>query len=771
MGYKTWGVAIEGLGATASGWGPLIWRGGMQPAGTTFVQLVSVSTDFRSLVSTAEVGLAPPQLSASELDPLTGSVRAGAVQLRLSATAEVCAALLSQARARRPDTVLQTAVDATLDELDLVPAPTIGASLHIGEETVWVLGPLGGDTYSVVRAIAGTTASAHEAGTNCYERPTYWAGRSIWIVELELDAARAVTSERIVWRGVLSEPPNATQSTGQVTLRAEAILGTLKRAKINRAPQAHSAVDPALVPYAGTKGVQVYGEIVPDNLDPLSTSVRKTSAWAVDGRWKAMQLGSSVVLTRAGLTYDGFPALSSPQFKAGERVEAPYWELAVWSEQLDQLIFDATGDPGVSPTIACAYPYHPLTIAAAILFSSTSANEEDPLVYDVLAPQLSLGVPWLADYDAWDDAIAATAHIKVGLLVLAWDGKPESVWSLVTEQLLPAYGFALSEGAGGKLKPIEIGLVDVGQYAAAPLVTPLPEVWEWTPSAFGALDQIVATIGATPWQPGRRVQVTGEGVRIETAGRASRILNPASVEVDWPTLLPASAEAVGATQIASRLVWRYDGLPVVTAVLPATQSWELGQIIRIARPDGLISSILFDEGGARVDDLWETVSLVAQIVSLRPDIERGRYEVKLLLTNYTYGRTAKWRAPAVRIKSRTGSGTYLIEGGSSDFSRVESDALTLTSGDQVALVTANIAPKASPAIVNTITPSGLDWAITLNAEFSVIGAAGDWIQLADSTTYTNTNVVTGEPYPYTWMTDQIALDRPGSTTTDPDEYS
>lgn len=768
MGYKAWGVMVEGIGVT-SALGATVWAGGALLADTSLVVVLGQTSFVR-----AEVGLAAPQLSATELDPLTGAVRAGATQLRLSAKPLVTAAFLSQARARRPTSALGAAATAADTVLTLTPAPPLGAPLFIGEEVVFVDSSAGGDDYNVSRGCGGTLASAHEAGTNAYAQPTYWAGRAVWLVELFLTPERAIASSRVVWRGVLTEAPSTTQSTGQVTLRAESILGTLRRARVNRDPIPHSGVERALAPYRGTLGVQVFGELVEDGELLLRTGVRKQVAWLAAGRWKAMQIGESVVLTRTGVTYTGFPVLGSPQFEEGEQpIPAPYWELAVFSEALDALIFAATGDEGVTPTLSCAYPYHPLTIAAALLAASPDPDTEDPLAYDVLAPQMSLGVPWLLGFSAWDALIARTAHLKVGPLVLAWNGSREEVWTLVTEQLLPAYGFALSSTAAGELVPIEIGLVDLEQYADAPLVEPLPEVWEWTPAAFGALDQIIAEIGALPWREGRRVVVSGGGVRSESAGRATRILDPSSIEVRWPTIPAAAAEQVGATQLAARLVWRYDGLPVVTAALPASEVWELGQIIRLEKPDGLLSSILFDELGARVDDLWDTATLVAQIVSLRPDIERGRYEVRLLLTNYSYGRIAKWRAPGARIAAVIGGGVYTVSGLTSDFAEGDvSDAPTLTVGDEVTLVDSALGHRATSTVTAISDPGGGGaWSVTVSPNFSPAGVAGNWIIAGDSDRYDNTAVVGGEPYPYVWMTDDVTLDRPGSTTSEPDEYS
>lgn len=767
MGYKACGIAIEGIGvASGSAYGPALFAYGPLALGG------ALTLDGQPCAAYASTLAQPPQLSATELDTSTGTIRSGALQVQLHARDEVTRALLAQARARRPAAALTQAATKTATTIQLSPQQPAGTVLYVEEEVIYVLTPSTGDDHLVLRGCGGTVAAPHAAAVSAYTQPSYWIGRAVSLVELDVRDDGLILSTRIAWRGYLSSAPEATNSTATIQLKAEDALGVLKRARINRAPTPHSGTAP-LIPYYGSRGPQVWGQLTEDGTSGYTTGVRKLTPWLTDGGLKAMQVGQTMILTRMNVTVTGLPMLDTPVFEADEEVSGPYWELAVWSPAVDAYVLAQTGKPGVAPTINCAYPYHPLTIAAALLFSSPDTDYADPLAWDVMHPQFSLGVPWLMDYDAWDQMIRRTSHVKVDLVTLGWDGGEEEIWDFVTRQLLPAYGFALGCSATGRLKPIEIGLADVGRWASAPVVQPLPGVWEWTSGVLGALDAIYVTVGTTPWRPGRRVMVTGEGVRTVSAGRATRILQPASVELDWPTINASSAEALGSTQVASQLIWRYDGLPMVSCQLPGSQAWQVGDYVRLARPDSLVTPILFDRAGARVDTLWGQAELLGQLVSVRPSVERGHYDVRLLLTNYTYGRLGTWRAPAARILSRPGTAQYAIDGTQSDFGEETSDALALTPGDEVQLRNRALGLKGSVRVVNSVAFAGAHWVVTLASDFSPNGAAGDWLYLASSADYANSAVpgAAGFDYPYTWMTDGLTLTRPGSTTSDPDQYS
>lgn len=761
MGYRAYGVLIEGIGAGDSG--AICWAGGWP-----LTSGLTLSVEGRLVRVTRDALAMAPQLSATELDPLTGALRSGAIQITLHATPAVTAALLAQAIARQPATTLQAALTAGATSAQLAPAPSVGALLHLGEEVIGVVADLGGGVYQISRALSGSIAAAHAAGLNAYAAPPWWVGRQVTLITMDAtEAGGVVGSPRIVWRGYMTEPPQAARSSATVVLRAEDALATLRRVEINRNAAPYNASAP--LPVQGTtQGLTAFGELVPRDLVPR---VRKLAAWASGGAIRAMQIGQSVELTLQDVTPTGQPELGSPRPTDPDApLAGPYWELAVWSRQLDDHIANAYGEGGVSPTLSATLPHHPLTIAAALLGSSTDRDTEDPLVYDLLQPEWSAGVGYLLDTSAFTQMITRTSHLEVDRLVLGWDGQRVDVYRLITEQLLPAYGFALSPGPTGLLRPILIGPADVQDYASAAQVEALPGSWEWESGIGGALDALTARIGALPWREGREIVVTGQGERTNPGGRATRVVTPRTAEYEFPSIAPTAAEGYGATELTGRLIWRYDGLPRVRCQLPEGQTaYWVGQWVRVQKPDGLLSNILFDRAGAR-SDAWDTQPYLGQVMSVRYDVQRGRWDVELLLANFALGRAMRWRAPSARIKSIPSAGVYRIAG-VGDFDGATSDALTLAVGDQVRAADEALAPGAEVRTITAITAAGSDWDITLSSNFGSPPAVGGWLQLATSANYTNPAILgAAEPYPYAFMTDDATLARPGGADI-PDEFA
>ena len=762
MGFRAYGVVIEGIGGGQSGGD--CWLGGAYVAAST------LAVGGRTCQVRRDALAAQPQLSATELDPLTGELRSGSVQITLHATALVTAALLAQAIARRPTTVLQADLTAGATSASLAPAPPVipGGLLHLVEEVVSVDADLGGGVYEITRQRCGTQPQAHGAGLNAYSAPPWWIGRSVTLVTVDVDELGASATPRIVWRGYLTQAPEAGRSSSTVLLRAEDALSTLRRVSVNRSATPYNERAP--LPVQGTtRGLTVFGELTPRDLVPR---VRKLAPWATAGLWRAMQIGQSLILTAQDVTPTGQPELGSPRPSDPDApVDGPYWELAVWSRLLDEQIAAEYGDAGVSPTLGCDQPYHPLTIVAALLGSSTDRADEDGLIYDVMQPEWSAGVGYLLDYDAFGQMISRTAYLEVDQLILGWDGARAPVYELVTQQLLPAYGFALTVGPGGLLRPIQIGPADVLDYASAVQVSPLPEVWAWESGIGGALDALSATIGALPWREGREIVVTGQGVRVQAGGRATRLVTPRSAEAQYPSLSPTAAEGYGATELIARLIWRYDGLPVVRCQLPeGPQPYWLGQWVRLLKPDGLLTPILFDRDGARSEG-WDGAAYLGQITSLRYDVQRARYDVELLLANYALGRVMRWRAPSASVKSIPSAGVYRVEGLVSDFDAPTSDALAFEAGDEVRSSNIALGGLSEARVISSIVAAGDDWDITLVSDFSAPPSVGDWLQLGAAGDYSNTAVVgPSEPYPYANMTDGATLTRPGGTD-DPDEFA
>lgn len=770
MVYETLGVLVEGLAVPGLAAGILLLQGSTSGAST--------GPSSTWVIPRAIIGA--PNLSAIGLDPLTGDVRSGALSVQLSATQELCALFARQARARKVDVVLNADLSSVALQADM--SGVSGAInpddlLYLGDELIRVVGLDSGTVWDIERAYAGTPQQGHRAGSNMYRTPPFWVGRAVTIYRVILEPVfQQVSSFEPIWRGYLTEPPSVGQSVTSISLKAEDALSSLRRAVINRAPLRHRGAAP-LIPYRANDGsVALSALIEAENGVRSDTSVhRRFTNWIADGGIKVLQIGDkSIVLTYGDVVQmPGVALLDSAPLVEGEEITGPIVEVALWSKTVDQAVSDTLGVAGPSPTIRCEYPYHPLTIAAALLFSDSTDSDEDPLAYNVMHPSCTLGVGFLANLTQWDNLIRKTSHIEIDKLCLFWNGEPLQVFNFITRGLLPAYGFLLAADAEGKLRPIQIGLADVEQFALAPQTRPISGSWEWALSSHGALDAIEATIGESPWREGRKVEVAASGVRDPLSGsRATRMSRREDSSANFPTVAASTAESYGAARLANILAWRYDGLPVVSCLLQAEEPWYLGQFIRLLRPEGLVSPILFNLDGTKVDDLWNTASLIGQIIKLRPDLQRNRYEVEVLLTNYSYGRAARWRAPAARIKARIGIGQYTVEGLASDFGEPASDALSLAVGDDLILCNPALGLKSGLLrSVTSITPSGADWLVTLNADFGVAGTLNDWLYLGTSAQYLNASIVPGEDFVYTFLTTAASLPRPSAGSTPPDEYS
>lgn len=749
MSYRAIGIQIEGIG-TSGFVGATIWTFGRNVTVGSVIyegQTCLVYSDYLSSI---------PQMSGSDLDPLTGEIRSGALSFKMHLNSITAQTFLSRAIARNPQAAL--AQDLLIDDLAATFTAAISPGLyHVGEEVIQVGSVLSGFTYAVTRGVASTQVLEHRAGTSLYTQPSWWAGRRVRLVQISLSPTGSVLSTSTRWVGYLTTTPEAIQSTTTLTMSAEDALSTLRRVEVNRTPHAYN-VSSAWEAYQGTDGRhRVFGTLDPSDFTPR---VRKLDGWANDGQYRAVCAGDTVVVTKGETTLDGLPVLESPTpSDALVKVMGPYFEAAVWSKAY----------PTITPTKALPYPLHPLSIAAALLFS-TSSDTEDVTRYDVLQGAWSCGVGYLLDASAWDDLIQDTSHVEVDQLVLGYRGDKVRVWDLVTRELLPAYGFALTQSPSGDLIPIQIGIADLEEYASAPQVEVLPGTWEWSSGSGGALDELRATIGTLPWREGREIAVVGDGVRTQAGSRAMRSVKPRQGEISAPSIAASTAESYGATTLLSRLLWRYEGIPLVKGQIPESSlGYYLGQWIRLLRPDGLITPILFDRSGNRVET-WDTEALVGQITSLRYIADKGYYEFSALLTNYIYGTAAKWRAPAARILSRVGTAQYLVSG-TSDFGDDESDALTLSVGDELFLRNRVFRTKVSGTrIVTSITPSGPNYLVTLSSDWGTVGVADDWLYIGRAEVYENNTIVTGYSYPYVVMSNSSTITRPIGTT-DPDKWS
>jgi hypothetical protein len=769
MGYKAYGVIVEGIWCDDSLTTPAIFGGGI----LTREQAILVDGNFHRFKP--DLMASGPQLSSTDLDVFTGLIRSGSITIRLNAVPEVTTRFLAQNITRQPDLVNVTQIGSTAGTVEVSGTPVIGGFYYFGEEIIRIDSLVVGNIYNITRACGLTKASPHFVGDGLYSKPNFWIGRIVKVIVMDFNDqfnptfAQTPTDVRVVWQGVLTEAPQTISQTSIVELKADSVLSTLGKREINRIAYSFSTGQAATTFLGSNPETIVLGLLENDEVtEEYKSRVYKDDDFVANGRIRPVQVGGSVAIS-FNRNIVSIAEVGSPQYVEGDIHPGPFYELAIWNKFLDQK-YQTDYSIGISPTYNCDYPYHPLTIAAALLFSSQDPNNSDPSVFDVMHPQFSAGLDYLLDAQAWIDLIEETPAIEIDLLVLGWDGEPVEIFDLVVKKLLPAYGFALTMSADGLIIPIQIGLVDIAKYASAPSLEPLPEYWEWKNIGSEVLDQVIARVGDRPWKQGTSVVLNGTSVRNDLSGRSSRNTQPTKVEYNFPTIAATQAQNFALSNLINILIWRFDGLPQITLRLPMTNTLYAGQFIKLTKPRGLITPILYDLEGTRVDN-WGAYSLIGQILSLRPIIESQYYEAKILLPNYVLGDVGKYRAPACRIKEVLGSGQYVIEGLTSDFKATDSDANRFAQGDEVELYDTTLAPSANYATVVSVSAPGPDVTLTLDGAFSPEASAGDWIVLAPSSIYENSLRYGVEfLYPFVFMTDGALLNRPGSLTTDPDKF-
>lgn len=788
MAYKTWGVIVEGIGIDSDS--PSFYCGQfLSPS-----QYISLQGSIHKCVPMSVIDY--PQTSASSFDQMTGEVRSGSATFMLTANDRLVKDFLVQAQATKFSTRLNLKVNASATQMNFYSNIPTGY-YYIDQEVINVLSIDSGTTYNVTRGVGGTIAAPHNLGTSLYNKPSYWVGRRVQIVEAVLPddlspQPLTPTSLEVIWSGYLSAPPQLTNSTSKIKFQASSSYDLIYNLDINRNPLNLNKQPVTTVRYF--YNVYVLSDLISNSYLYDGQQIEKTRVYKAEflrdiGRVRAIQIQNSFVLIykntawnpggdrfkmfgKAMLGSKPLPETWNDDINKHEPLTGDNWELLVWDRQLDEDLLNTFGDTLLSPTIGCEYPYHPLTVALSMLVSTNDIENYDPANFDVLHRNWSLGIKDYIDLDVWRDMISKTSWMKIDRLILGWDGAKFKAWDFITTKLLPAFSLAIVPDNEGYLKPIQIGFADIESYANAEILAPLPNKWEWQLASGSPTHNLYATVGTLPWSDGQTVSVIGHS---EIRDVSNYLNKDSSITFDWPFFNVSATTNLVASQLQDLLVWKYDGIPKVSFNLDQSlaQTLYLGDIVRLAKPSGLQSFLLLDKDGNRVDD-WAAVPFITQITSIRPNIKNGTLECEGILINYGVSRLAKWRAPGVRIKARIGTAQYRVEGLLSDFDRPETDALTLTINDPVVLSSKTLGVKSSTVVlVNSIDPEvGTDdYIITLNADWGTIGAAGDWIVIATSPDYTNTNVVGSfEPYPYVFMTEQNNLPRPTSPT-DPDLYA
>lgn len=680
------------------------------------------------------------------VDFQTGDTSVSGQEFKLLPTLEVLGWLLRPNFAR--ETTLATALTKAATTVVLDGDPSDDTTITIGRECI-VLGTGTTTTTtsfaSCLRGALGTMAAAHGVdATDDVE--AFIAGESPvtdLVVELFTvdSAAASYASETTFWRGVL-RPATWDGASGMVKLTADALIDTLKQAKLCQ--NIWQGEGDGSFYYGWTPIGAVPDADPEDGGDPEEIGNPDTLYPVVlfDGDSAVRTLlvkafGERVVVwptRRPDITF--MPVGGSQLPEPNERGYLDFKE-RVW-----QLHGTAVGMPAVNDA-GDTLSANAITLTLQLLTTTTEGDNGD---HDLGVSNLGCGIPAsLLDVTGME-ALASEfgSVVELRSLFFPLDGKPVDAHELVTKRILRPFGFVLAPGSGGKytVKRLEAGAVDSTAIGEADCVAPP----NFSVRGVSPVDSVEVTWGEMP----------GLGSRTDTANdgynRArSLIAQGAQLSVDAGGVNTAPAAAA----ISLAWVTRYHfPIPVIEVELKRSVALDLWPGDAVA----FTHSALPGRSGAR------GVTSELMIVAGREDsLERWTTRLTLWWTSAAIAQ-ARRIAPGARVSSWSDP-TLTIEanafkqaGGSpTTDAGVWADLLSLAGNLSVLILDSDLSVLGTA----TVTGSGTN-TLTLSGA-SVSPSAGDVIVLADYDT-----VGDEERARYAFLAD--ANDTLGAGSDDPAEW-
>jgi hypothetical protein len=711
-----------------------------------------------------------PRTVESAIDPILGSYRVSPINIELVLGDEINRVL--RQKAFLPIGSLAASISSTTTSIPLPVSGLDGQLLYIEDETIR-LGTYSDGVYvSSTRAYHGSTAAYHRKGKNAYDLIPRWRNRMVYLETYD----DRTNQWRVRWRGYLQE--KRTKSNGTtLELRCISLLSALKRAKINRdAPDLRN-----------------FGYITPiySTIEPFNGSISYIS------RVRKLDQTTAPIVVRAGdsmlvvpkrnaAEYDfsaaklvDYQPPESPGDPNPQDVRGPIREMLVVSKKLDVLYGD------VSFTSNLPYPYHPASIALALM-SGTDRVTEDVAGYDITTPAWSHPInPWLS-FNSWVEVIEATREIEIDQLFLGFDG-PENILNIIIDVLLRPYGLFMSPTEDGLLALTRFQTIDVSAFCEAQanglkMLSPKEGGIEpvWTDGLGSAVDVIGATVGKTPTKEGVEVLINTRGGSARDLFLSDAVVNSYDLRtIDRVRVADYGDGDVGddATNalISAAIIANWQSPRLACSVPDSAlfdRTYDLGKYYTIAQgPD---DPFFTTTDGERIVlpslDRDEQIQFVGMMVSRKYVPQSSHYDVELLLLAYRTGNYARMRAPSMEVDAYNGLTQVISSAIDSQFSSIQSDAANFKQGDQVVLVNRFGVTLDGPVTIDAVSAPELQ----LDAGFSVDPMAQThptYLELADSTVYNNTAHYGCDGRPWTYLADaNNTIDRPASASVSADIY-
>lgn len=772
-------VQIEGLGEQGSG------SAGDDGYALFFGRVTSIGSFTELPVYLGEDGSTIGVMSM----PLVGKLTMNASTFQFRRYSEVSGLLYQQPFSERES--LSADISSSSGSFTLASGSagvfSVDDFVFIGNEVMRITGDSGGGTYTISRGKWGTDAEAHDQGSWVYTKNPYWRGRRVKRFILDENNASQLRSTEQIQR--ISTNSDGTRITVQTTslLAPEAGIRLnrdspdyLRRGDLVSADVRRSYNDGAILSIQGSI------EIADVFQDDFSSVSRVFKVGAALNKPTAIQVGTALTYSKVDgnrLSFGGRPFFGTSydvNFEDEElegMVEGPFFEVAVVSKEMDAYL-EGIGESKVSFTRDLDYPYHPLSIIAALHLSNTSTTL-DTAGFNVLN-----GNYWGADFNALfsvgtyltqlTNLIEKTRWMEIDDLILGWDGEPVDPWA-VAFQLASFYGFGFGVDKTGGPTIYQARPVDVGEYDSAfsnQVRAKMGEegpIIQWESAHEEAYNAVTINVGERPWgDDAVPVTVPISGTQTQ---RATRYSATSEMVYDAPFIAPGNTQAVRAYAINLAVLLHYANPRLRISVEDFEREsldYDIGEVTRLhtlpQQRGGETLAWLLDSDGEETTNASD-IAFTGRLVGRTERFGKDRsFELVMLLLNHRTGTLVRWRAPSVVVSFAGVPEVGQIDVTAQDPSVFgaatgDTDADWLTVGDEVRFWTRSLALdgtlngafRVSAVSGTSIILDDLDGTAALFAGDRILRLAP--FDPASGTGYDNTSVLTNVDRVYVFLGD------------------
>lgn len=658
---------------------------GDKPAGASGYTWVDSLTSFPSSVDTT-------------VNPATGEFQLSLFVFELHNNDLEAMTFLYQQRDKQA-TLLEdsgTTIQLDRDDMDF-------QVIYVGNETIQIgtFIPAIQKYQDCVRGVWGSTEERHSPGSHVYTKIPKLRGRGVKLLTFAGDEPSEVR-----WRGYIDTIETSDDGTIVKIMCREHLL-VLKGAKINRGAEEVKNHRLSILSTITTSGVwhSITGVISARStveLSPLdavwSTYFQVDDALVqMDNRSGPSQWSPPSGAGGRNILLDSGPKMLSGLKDVDRRTETPIEGVSVY-----EVFF--VGKGYYPPTDRLKYPYHPLSIAAALLLSGNGPFDRDN--FNILQKRWGAGLrslfgpSFVADMHAM---IEDTWNLEVDFFLLGWDGQSEDLLTVINTKLLRPYGFYFGITDDGLLTIKRFGLFSVLDFDEAiqntlqPLMSPL--VCKFDPAMGSAVDGISATVGEKPWRKGDSFLVNIEGGDADT----ERLQDAARWTVDFSTVSSENSQQVISKLLGMSTLAAF-AMPRITIRVDdgrlAGVDLGLGELC-LLKDIPIDKSYFIDRDGNRLDTIEGLTEFAGIIIGRQFNVPNQTYLVTLLLTNFRGGLT-RLRAPSAVAIFELGGFIYL----KNEFSDDEASEFNI--GDQVIITDESLSVLSTGHDVISIGPGYLD---------------------------------------------------------------